>query len=80
MPQPTDQTYLLTDQYRNAANLCARIRLHKRFSLNKYSWSRWVFDQITAAPESNILELGCGPGILWLQNLGGREGDAWHKC
>jgi ubiquinone/menaquinone biosynthesis C-methylase UbiE len=77
MPQPTDQTYLLNDQYRNAANLYARIRLHKRFSLNKYSWSRWIFDQITAAPESNILELGCGPGILWLQNLD-RLPEQWH--
>ena len=77
MPHPTDQTYLLTDQYWNAENLYARIRLHKRFSLNKYGWSRWVFDQITAPPESNILELGCGPAILWQQNLD-RLPEQWH--
>jgi len=69
MSKISDQEYLLTDQYQDASNLNARIRLHMCFSTNKYGWHRWVFDQINLCPESRILELGCGPGRLWLENL-----------
>ena len=69
MPKISDQEYLLTDQYRNASNLNARIELHARFSINKYGWHPWVFDQLDLSPESRILELGCGAGHLWLENL-----------
>jgi ubiquinone/menaquinone biosynthesis C-methylase UbiE len=69
MSQITDQTYLLTNQYHNAANLNDRIQLHARFSTNTYGWHLWVFDQLQLAPRSRILELGCGPGRLWLQNV-----------
>ena len=68
--------YLLTDQYQNASNLNARQQLHDRFSTNKYSWHRWVFDQFNLSPKSRILELGCGPGTLWLQNVH-RIPDDW---
>jgi ubiquinone/menaquinone biosynthesis C-methylase UbiE len=56
-------------EYRDATNLNARIRLHQRFSLNLYGWVRWVFDQLDLPPQCHILELGCGPGSLWLENL-----------
>lgn len=55
-------------QYQNATNLNVRIELHRRFSTNKYGWPRWVFDQFAFPPQSRILELGCGPGDLWLEN------------
>jgi len=32
-----NQEYLLNQQYRNAANLQARIALHQRFSRNTYN-------------------------------------------
>ena len=63
-----DREYV-TDQYRNASNLNARILLHQRFSTNKYGWHRWVFDQFRFPPQVRILELGCGPGDLWCENL-----------
>jgi ubiquinone/menaquinone biosynthesis C-methylase UbiE len=63
-----DPGYLAT-QYRDASNLNARIRLHTRFSTNKYGWTRWVFDRFSVPPVSELLELGCGPGNLWLENL-----------
>jgi len=64
----TDQSYLLSRQYRNASNLSARAALHARFSTNRQGWHRWVFDQFTLPPDARVLELGCGPGWLWLNN------------
>jgi ubiquinone/menaquinone biosynthesis C-methylase UbiE len=65
-----DQSYLLNQQYRDASNLNARIQLHKRFSTNTYNWYLWVFDRLKTPPQSRVLELGCGPGRLWIENLG----------
>ena len=59
----------VNNQYRTASNLNARIRLHQEFSTNKYGWQRWLFDQFKFMPQSRILELGCGVGNLWLENL-----------
>jgi ubiquinone/menaquinone biosynthesis C-methylase UbiE len=69
MSKIADQEYLRTEQYRNAANLNARIQLHARFSTNRYGWHRWLFDQLRLPAQCDILELGCGPGDLWLQNM-----------
>ncbi|MBV7339567.1 class I SAM-dependent methyltransferase [Chloroflexi bacterium TSY] len=65
---PHDPQYV-TSQYQDASNLNARIRLHRRFSTNKYGWPRWVFDQFGLPPQCRILELGCGTGDLWFENL-----------
>ncbi len=59
----------LKKEYQDANNLNARIRLHQRFSLNPYGWMHWVFDQFDLPPLCRILELGCGPGSLWLENM-----------
>ncbi len=69
MNRLTDPEYLLTDQYRDASKLKARIDLHARFSINTYDWFLWVFDWLDPPPRGRILELGCGPGDLWLKNL-----------
>jgi ubiquinone/menaquinone biosynthesis C-methylase UbiE len=69
MSRMSDQKYLLTDQYQDASNLQARVQLHKRFSINKYDWCLWVFDKLDIPAQSRILELGCGPGALWLENI-----------
>ena len=63
------QRYLRTEQYRDASNLNARIALHVRFATKTYGWHRWIFDQFALSPHAHILELGCGTGCLWLQNL-----------
>ncbi len=68
MNQYHDQTYLLNSQYKDATNLSARVRLHERFSVNKYGWHHWVFDHFELDAGSNVLEVGCGPGLLWLSN------------
>ena len=64
-----DQTYLRTQQYQNASNLNARINLHARCSTNKQGWQRWLFEQLRLPPHCRIVELGCGPGNLWRDNL-----------
>jgi 2-polyprenyl-3-methyl-5-hydroxy-6-metoxy-1,4-benzoquinol methylase len=68
MSKYVDQRYLRTDQYKDAANLSARAQLHERFSTNQVGWQRWVFDQLDLPAACNLLELGCGPGLLWLKN------------
>lgn len=69
MSRVTDQNYLRHEQYQDASNLNARITLHQRFGTAQIDWQTWVFDQFTLPPDAYILELGCGPGRLWGQNL-----------
>ncbi len=64
-----DPHYLLTQQYQDARNLNARIRLHELFSTNPDGIHRWMFDQFTLPENCTLLELGCGPATLWQANL-----------
>jgi SAM-dependent methyltransferase len=73
----TDRTYLREQQYRDDANLRARMELHRRFSTETQPWHRWVFDRVDFPADARILEVGCGPGELWLQNLD-RIPDGWR--
>jgi ubiquinone/menaquinone biosynthesis C-methylase UbiE len=66
----TDQTYLKSDQYKDSTNLDARAAIHRHYSTNPYGWFRWVFDALLKIPaQANILELGCGHGLLWKENF-----------
>ena len=70
MSKFTDQQYLKTDQYKDSSNLDARVVIHLRFSTNPYGWFKWVFDTLLKLPENaRILELGCGHGLLWKENV-----------
>lgn len=66
---PLDDREYVADQYQTATNLNARIFLHQGFSTNKYGWYPWVFDRLCFPPQARILELACGPGGLWLENM-----------
>ncbi|OBR95472.1 HTH-type transcriptional activator mta [Clostridium ragsdalei P11] len=63
----TDQKWM--EQYENASNLKARIRIHELFSTNKRGWMKWFFNQLNIPSKASILELGCGNGGLWQKNL-----------
>ncbi|MFC1924369.1 class I SAM-dependent methyltransferase [Chloroflexota bacterium] len=65
----TETKHIMNKQYRDASNLNARLSLHQQFSTNKYGWERWLFDQFKFPLRGRILELGCGTGKLWLENL-----------
>jgi ubiquinone/menaquinone biosynthesis C-methylase UbiE/DNA-binding transcriptional MerR regulator len=57
------------NQYKNATNLSSRIQLHDMFSINKYGWHRWFYDQLEFKNGIRILEIGCGDASLWERNL-----------
>lgn len=59
----------LKNQYQNATNISSRINLHSLYSQNKQGWFPWIFQQCHIRPELRILELGCGDGTLWTENL-----------
>ena len=60
-----DSARLLREQYKDGSNLSARIRLHQRFSTNRYGQMRWMFDRIQLPENARVLEVGCGTGLLW---------------
>lgn len=59
----------LKTQYQSATNISARIRLHRDFSTNPYGWFPWIYDQSRIMEGLRILEVGCGDGTLWTENL-----------
>lgn len=69
MSMLSNPNYLREEQYRDSRNLTARMTLHERFSTNSEDWHIWVFNQFEFSPDSRLLELGCGPGSLWLKNI-----------
>lgn len=79
MPLHTDQTYLKTSQYKDSANLDARIDLHRRFSVNEHEYHRWAFDLMLAGTpaQAQVLEVGSGSAELWVKNQD-RIPDGWQ--
>lgn len=59
----------LKSQYQDAGNISARIRLHRDFSVNQQGWFPWIYQQCNLAAGMRVLELGCGNGALWTENL-----------
>ena len=64
-----DPRRLVSHQYRDSSNLDARIALHQRFSVTTQSFRGWVFGRLELTPGLRILEVGCGSGDLWLENI-----------
>ncbi len=65
----TESVRRLREQYKDGSNLSARIRLHQRFSTNRYGLMRWMFDHFQIPETASVLELGCGTGILWRSSV-----------
>ncbi len=59
----------LKTQYLNSTNVAARIRLHSEYSVNQEGWFPWVYRMSEIQDGMNILEIGCGNGALWLENM-----------
>lgn len=65
----TNQHYLLSEQYKDASHFNARLRIIQSLSAKPLGWYTWIFSHIKMAPNCRVLELGCGPGYLWRENL-----------
>lgn len=61
--------WLRKNQYADDSKLLARVRLHELFSTNSYPLHRWVLDHLNLPSSGLILDLGCGPGTLWAENI-----------
>ncbi len=59
----------LKNQYQNASNLSARINLHNLYAQNDIGWFPWIYEQLGIKEGMRILEIGCGDGTLWKENL-----------
>jgi DNA-binding transcriptional MerR regulator len=59
----------LAEQYKNSKNIEARINLHKSFSVNSQGWYHWIYSHLPIREGGRILEVGCGNGQLWKDNL-----------
>lgn len=60
----------LKNQYQNASNISARINLHNLYATNKQGWFPWIYEQCQLKTDIEVLEVGCGDGTLWTENLG----------
>jgi SAM-dependent methyltransferase len=66
----TDYFRQLKDvQYADGSNLKARAQLHERYRQNKSGLHTWIFDQLLDRSGTRLLEVGCGPGYFWRENL-----------
>ena len=65
----TSMENTLKTQYQNANNISARINLHELYSVNKQGWFSWIYEQCDITDNMNILEIGCGNGALWTENI-----------
>lgn len=72
-----DPNYLKNEQYKDSSRLEARARLHADYSRNPHGWFEWMFDLYHLPEQARILELGAGPGWLWLKNWQ-RIPAGWH--
>ncbi|MDD3222820.1 MAG: methyltransferase domain-containing protein [Clostridia bacterium] len=67
----TNMEKSLKNQYQNASNISSRISLHCLYSRNEQGWFPWIFEQCSLGPDMKVLEIGCGDGSLWTNNLAG---------
>lgn len=58
----------IQEQYATSTNLQKRINIHD-YSTNDERFMYWVFRNMSLKPGAKILELGCGTGNLWSENI-----------
>lgn len=59
---------LFDRQYGTDENLQKRINIHA-YSTSTESWMHWVYERLELQKGMRILEIGCGNGLLWKENI-----------
>lgn len=60
---------IIAKQYKTSENLNTRISIHEKYSTNKQPFGDWITSHYEIYPGSLVLELGCGTGSMWKDNL-----------
>jgi ubiquinone/menaquinone biosynthesis C-methylase UbiE len=68
MSKQTDPEYLKNEAYGDAEDLKIRIDIQTRYSTHQTNWYQWLFNHLVPPDAGRILDLGSGPGDLWLNN------------
>ncbi|HEX2980646.1 MAG TPA: class I SAM-dependent methyltransferase [Anaerolineaceae bacterium] len=56
------------DEIDPTEGLNLRIYIQEKFGTRGESWLAWIFERIRQAAGQRILDLGCGPGTIWVYN------------
>ena len=56
-------------QYQTSRNLNTRISIHEKYSTNKQPFGDWIMSHYDISAGAKVLELGCGTGDMWKNNL-----------
>lgn len=59
----------IKSQYKTAEHLNTRISIHDKYSTNKQPFGDWIVSHYEITPGMKVLELGCGTGSMWVNNL-----------
>jgi len=62
-------TESVKNQYSDSGNLNTRISIHAKYSINKQGFGNWINEQYNLFNGCQILELGCGNGDMWQDNI-----------
>ena len=55
-------------QYNDSTKFNARVLIHSKYGTNKTPWPIWLFSQYQIPDHSQIIEFGCGNGLIWKVN------------
>lgn len=69
MAEEITKEYLKELQYGTTKNLEARIKIHQLFSTNPQSIHAWAGELMPIDGPVDVLEVGCGTGAFWKENL-----------
>lgn len=57
---------VVSHQYASDDGLNIRMMLHRKYSANQQSYFDWVMEHYRIQPGMQVLELGCGNGVMWV--------------
>jgi SAM-dependent methyltransferase len=65
----TDDPKKIEDEFSDSGGLNRRNALQETYRTHPRGWFHWLFDHIHPVPGLRILDLGCGTGDFWIENM-----------